>query len=73
MSRYGFWILLGACVVAAGTVYALQIRVTVHEIEARADALRNTADHLSERTDDAVSPHTVSTLLERQEKAITDD
>lgn len=65
MGRYTFWILLGACLLAAGAVYFLEVARPSGELETQAavlDSMSERADSLGER---AIGPATVATMKNR--------
>ncbi|MEE9391134.1 MAG: hypothetical protein V3W41_01375 [Planctomycetota bacterium] len=66
MTRYRFWILFGACVVAAGAVWFLSVPKKLDQIEARASDLHS----LAQRADDLAPRAVGAKTLGAQEFAL---
>ena len=72
MTRYGFWLLLGGCLLAIGALYMLEVRRNADQLAAAATRLHSHADKLRAAAKDAVGRQTLDGLRSAQAKAKKD-
>lgn len=69
MGRFTFWILLAACLLAAGAVYVLEVSRSADELSSQLDVLDRMTERASHLAASAAGPKTVATMGERQQSA----